>query len=112
MNSSIDLPGDALEENRDGYGAKPVDPDSFLMAVRLFHSLPRMLPLPDVSVDPDGEVAFEWYVEPRRSFSVSVGADGVLTYAGLFGSAKVHGTEHLVDELPETIRWNLHRLLT
>ncbi len=69
--------------------------------------------LPGVSIDPDGEVSLEWYREPRRVFSVSVGANGELNYAGLFGGSRVHGVEiHTIEgeEIPSAIRAGIQRV--
>lgn len=67
--------------------------------------------LPHVSVDPDGEISLEWYRAPRLVFSVSVGPQGELTYAGLFGRSKVHGLEiHTVDGIPREIRAGIQRV--
>ncbi|MDA2925100.1 hypothetical protein MYX65_10720 [Acidobacteria bacterium AH-259-L09] len=107
---------DAFEEcsseNWDGYGAAEIDLIAYAHALEFLEALPTTLPAPDVAVEPDGEIAFEWYVRPRWVFSVSVGRDNELTYAGLFGRSKTHGTEYFADELPKTIIENLDRLLS
>ena len=96
-------------DNWDGYGAKAIDRISFVQALRFIHSLPRTIPTPDLTAEPDGEIALEWYHGKRRIFSVSIGRTGELTYAGLFGSNKTHGTEYFGDELPKTILDNIQR---
>jgi len=95
----------------DGYGARAISGTSCDNAVRFSRMLPADVPLPEVDVDPDGEVTFEWYVGPRQVFSVTIGSNDELVYAGLFGSNKTHGTEHLGDELPETVLKNIRRVL-
>jgi len=99
-------------ENWDGYGAKAISPASYNLAFRFLETLPLSLPAPQVSVEPDGEIAFEWYMGPRRVFSVSVGAHGDLSYAGLFGRSTAYGTEFFGDELPQKIVENLDRLFS
>ena len=74
--------------------------------------LPVNIPIPEIYVDPDGAVTFEWYVGARQVFSVSMGSNNELLYAGLFGANKTHGTEHLDDGLPETILDNIHRVFS
>jgi hypothetical protein len=96
--------------NWDGYGAKPIDPDSCLRAIHFSKLLPMYVPIPEIDVDTDGEVRFEWYRGPRRLFSVAVRGNGELTYAGLFGVSKTHGTEYLSDELPKVILDNVSRV--
>ena len=75
-------------DNWDGYGARAIDELSYQKAVRFALSLPSSIPTPEVHVDPDGEVTFEWYEGPRRVFSVSIGSNYELSYAGLFGANK------------------------
>lgn len=103
---------ESSSENWDSYGAMAVSPITYSHARRLLLALPTTLPVPDIAVEPDGEFAFEWFRGLRRVFSVSVGRDNELTYAGLFGRSKVHGTEYFADELPKPIIENLVRLFS
>ena len=99
-------------DNWDGYGAKAISLDSYRNARLFVMTLPTTVPLPEVSVDPDGEVSFEWFREPRMVFSLSIGAHNEINYAGLFGHNKVNGKEHFYDEIPKAIFDNLDRLLS
>ncbi len=90
-------------------GTVRVEPSTYAYAEEFLALLPPTVLLPDVSVDPDGEINFEWDEGKRRVFSVSVGRDGTLTFAGLFGQAKIHGTEHLHEALPMVIADYLKR---
>jgi hypothetical protein len=101
-----------IAPNWDGYGAAQVSLLAVLHALRLLRTLPSTPQTPDLSVDPDGEISFEWYIAPRRVFSISVGAHGELSYAGLFGRSDTHGTEYFGDELPKPIMDNLNRLFS
>ena len=69
-------------------------------------------PAPEVAIDPDGEVSFEWYHGPRRVFSISIGSSDELTYAGIYGSSKARGVETFNFEIPRVVLDNLRRLLT
>ena len=71
-----------------------MDRNSYEESLRFLDMLPGTTPAPEVSVDPDGMVAFEWHEEPRWVFSVSIETNGELVYAGLFGNCKTHGTEN------------------
>ena len=93
-----------------GDDAKAIDFDSYSEATRFAQTFPKTIPLPDVTVEPDGEIAFEWYRQPRRVFSISIGSRNVITFAGLFGLNKVNGEEYFGDEIPKTILDNLERL--
>lgn len=99
-----------LQENWDGYGASPICHSTYNQALRFLQALPKGCPLPEVSADPDGEIAFEWFVAPRWEFSVSFAPDGRLSFAGLFGPNTTYGTECFLDEIPEGIIYNLRRV--
>ena len=93
----------AQEPNWDGMGSAPVEPSTYTYASQFLQIFPANALPPDISVDTDGELLFEWDRGPRQTFSVSVGRDGTLTFAGLLGYRKVHGTEHFREALPLVI---------
>jgi len=93
----------------DAYGAEAVLLESYENAKRFARSLPFSLSSPEVSADPDGEITFEWYSSPTRVFSVSVGPNNELHYAGLFGASRAYGTEVFHDEIPEVILSHIKR---
>lgn len=101
---------DSVIANTDGYSSKAFAPASYQKARQFLELLPMNVPVPDVYVDSDGEVRFEWYKGPRSVFAVTVGSNGELYYAGLFGASKSHGTEYLDDELPDAIINNIRRV--
>ncbi len=104
--------GECSSENWDGYGAQPVDPNSFNEAERFIRALPTTVRKPEVAVDPDGEISLEWYFEPRKVFSVSIGKRSEITYAGLYGLNKTYGREYFDDEIPKAIFDNFERLFS
>lgn len=81
----------------------PIGYDTYINAVRFIDLLPLSAPLPDVSMDPDGEVSFGWFGKPGFSFSVSIGSDEIVTYAGVFGSSNSRGAELFHDRIPSVI---------
>lgn len=101
---------EAVEAGWDGYGGRPVSRTTIDRAISFINLSPASVPAPTVSVDPDGEIAFEWYRGPRLVFSVSVGDRNELAYAGLFGASRAFGTEFFIDELPGPVLENLRRL--
>ena len=111
---SLDLLLDAFEEasrpNWDGYGAYPVSGVTVAQARAFLDLLPSTLPRPEISPHPDGELAFEWSFGPRRLLTVSVNESGRLSYAALFGQARLHGTEFLLDAMPEAVALALRTL--
>lgn len=99
-------------DNWDGYGAKALCLASYEEAFRFYLKLPITTPYPEVSVEPDGEIAFDWFNGPNRVFSVSIGSNCLLSYAGIFESGKIHGTEFFGDELPQEILHNIKRVFS
>lgn len=99
------------QPNWDGYFGLPVSFETYLKAKQFIESFPTALHAPEVSVDPDGEISFEWYQAPRKVFSVSVGPNNELTYAGLFGASKTHGIETFHDEIPRVVLENVQRVI-
>jgi len=99
-------------DNWDGYGAKAVTQEGLSAAFSFWWMLPTTVPRPELGVDPDGSIVFEWYRRPRRVFSVTVEKDNRLIYAGLFDSNKASGTEYFEHGLPETIFLQIQRVIS
>jgi hypothetical protein len=97
--------------NWDGYGAMPISFEAFEKAKQFILSIPYGIPVPEVSAEPDGEITFEWFSSPSRVFSVSVGPNNELTYAGLFGASRTYGTEVFYDEIPEVVLSHVKRVV-
>ena len=108
----VEAAQEAAVPDWDGYGARPIDARAYVQAERFFSTLPTTTPVPDVSIDPDGEVSISWNLAPDWVFSVSIGPTGRLSYAGLYGTSKAHGTEWFLNEIPEAVLDNLTRLFT
>jgi hypothetical protein len=100
----------AQVDNWDGVGSKRVEFITYKHADEFLRLLPSSTSLPNIVADTDGEILFEWDYGRRQVFSVSIGWNGTLSYAGLFGDAKIHGTEPLRESLPSTILNGLERL--
>jgi hypothetical protein len=96
----------------DGYGADAVHPSAVLNAYAFIDAFPSNVPMPEVAVDPDGEISFDWFNAPRRQFSISVGANNVLSYAGLFGRDKVAGSERFQGTVPRVFLDYIKRVAT
>lgn len=97
-------------DNWDGYQGKSINEESFNHAWNLALSLPLNIPIPDIYVDPEGDVTFEWYEGKRKVFSVSVGSKNELSYAGLYGVNKTYGVEYIFDDIPDKVLDNINRL--
>lgn len=87
-----------------------VEASTYAYAEQFLRFLPHEVPIPEITVDSDGEIMLEWDRGRRCVFSVSVGRDGTLSFAGLFGHNPIHGTEDLRETLPDVIAGCLKRL--
>ena len=100
-NQLIEAWQEAAQIGWDGYDAEAVDAAAVTNAYAFIDAFPSNIPLPKVAVDPDGEISLDWFSAPRRQFSISIGSTNVLSYAGLFGSDKVSGSERFQGMLPK-----------
>lgn len=98
------------EENWDGYGAKPASENSIYEAYEFIRKLPSSFPMPRILAEPSGEIGLEWYKDKKMIFAISFNGKGMITYAGIFGSNKIHGEEYFGDSIPSRIIENLRRL--
>jgi hypothetical protein len=74
--------------------------------------LPPSLPVPEVSLDPDGEVSFDWTGTEGERFSVSVNEANRLAFAGRFSEmSKVYGVEQLSKFFPSEITRGIQRTI-
>ena len=97
---------DELRSLREIYGGNEVrlTERTYAMARRFLQRLPPGTSAPEASLDPDGEIAFDWFGPRGKNFSISVRHDGRLSYAGrLAQEVSVHGTDELVDTVPRRI---------
>lgn len=89
--------------NWDGYGAQAVKLETLEAALEIAKYAPDFQDIPDVVVDADGDIAFEWD-SGENSLTVAVNSEQDIAYAGLFGDdAHVHGMEKLTDVFPATV---------
>lgn len=88
----------------------PISLESYRVAESFLQALPPDVPLPEVMVHPDGEIAFEWHRGKRNVLTVSIGSDGSLAFAALFGVNTIYGRELFAGSIPEAIAHCLARL--
>jgi hypothetical protein len=86
--------------NWDGEGATPVAEATLDLTLRfldlLYALVPRALPAPEITPEPDGDVDVSWYVDSTRMLNVSVGPTGRLAFAAQLGPlGSRHGTVRL-----------------
>ena len=95
----------------DGYGAKPISTIAKFEAQRLVDMLPFSYPAPDPIPDPEGDIALSWDFGPGHMLTVSVGANGILSYAGLLGDGvKRHGMEPFKSDVPKSVHEAIEEL--
>jgi hypothetical protein len=102
---------EADEPGWDGYKAKRADPYAFIYALGLLDMLPLITPLPEITVDTDGDIALEWNRGARRLFSVRVSRDGTIYYAGLVDYDTFHGSQQLREGIPRAISEGIGRVI-
>jgi hypothetical protein len=82
---------DLFEDANSGDEASVVDPRAFANARDLLEALPHGYTPPEVAVDPDGEVAFDWLRPDRTMVSISIGPSRDLSYAANLRDGTAHG---------------------
>lgn len=75
----------------DGYGAVAVSGAAVELAELFVRALSAELPMPEVSVEPDGEVELGWFVTKTKQLSVSLGRSSRVAYAWIDGGDHGHG---------------------
>ncbi|MGB5108127.1 MAG: hypothetical protein WBP29_03710 [Candidatus Zixiibacteriota bacterium] len=95
-----EIEGECSSQNWDGYGAAAVTRETIEIARLFLQKLPLGVPGPAVGADPDGDITFEWYYDPSRILSVSLGTDNVIHYACIMADRKYHGEEPFLGMIP------------
>ena len=88
LNRLYELAEECAEADWDGYDAEAVSQSAVEHSAHFIRRLPEDLLLPEISVEPDGEIALDWSPTPTQTFSVSIGT------ADRMACAWVNGTEH------------------
>lgn len=74
----------------DGYDGCPISSEAAHLANDFIRVLSSGLPMPDISVEPDGEIALEWIASRSKVFSISIGETNRISYAWLDGGDHGH----------------------
>jgi len=101
---------EAASAGWNGYDAMPVDPEACEQARLFLEALPTTAPMPEISADPDGDVALDWILGERKALTVSIAATGRCTFAWIRGQRSCRGTDWLDDGIPEPILNALYQL--
>ncbi len=82
-----------------------------LNAEYFVRSIPTEFALPEVGLDPEGEIAFDWVFGKFRRLSLAVGNSDRISYAWLNGKEKGHGVAVFTrDRIPDALRQQLQLL--
>lgn len=85
---------DCSVENWDDDGAIEITAGVIVSTLKFLRALPDSQ-LPEIGPDPQGEILLSWYKGDEDVFSVSIGENSRVAFAGLFGESEVRGQEHL-----------------
>jgi|SRR6185436_2128651 len=107
----IDILSTTNRRGWDGYEAIPIVPATVAKTLLFIDILPLDMPTPDVTPEPDGEIALEWYKSPSWVLSISVGQHNRLAYAGLFGPSKTYGAEEWHTAVPRMVTEAMRRFM-
>lgn len=94
-----------------GYGALPLSPSAYIFARIFLNALPTTAPYPEVSADPDGEVALDWFFGEGKALTISIGPSGRCSFAWARGLSTYRGTDWIEDEIPASIVFALGQLV-
>jgi hypothetical protein len=72
-------------------------------AIRFIDQMAHSFPRPEVSVEDDGDIAFDWINKGKDYLSVSIGSGGYIHYAAVLGANKYHGKIGFDESIPEEI---------
>lgn len=104
LDSLSETAADARTKGWDGYAAEPVHPLALAVAREFLAELPADFLPAEAAVDPDGEVSLEWRGRtPSHIFSISFSPSRRISYAGVFGGGRAHGSEYFSDSIPPAL---------
>ena len=63
-----ELVAECTEADWDGYGAEAVSQSAVEYSAHFIRRLPEDLPLPEISVEPDGEISLDWSPTSTQTF--------------------------------------------
>jgi hypothetical protein len=86
--------------------------DTAKLALAVIEALPFGITPPEIVIEQDGEIGFDWQESPRKVLSLSIGPSGMIGYAALVGSEPIYGKAPFGGDLPETVAHLLRRVLS
>jgi hypothetical protein len=78
--------------------------DALETSKRFLLAWPKTMPMPELTLDTDGEVVLDWIGPHKDMVTVSLRDDGRISYAAHLGARRrKHGTEAFDDAVPEAV---------
>lgn len=113
FNELQELSISADRENWDNLGSSPLDHETYQIAKRFILSLPSSVPPPELTVDRDGEVAFDWIGKKGQLMSASLRKDGRLAFAYQISTRnRFSGVEDFNDSIPKGVIEGVKKIFT
>lgn len=97
LESLRELVEDCFEDDWDGYGASAVSAASVANAESFIRALPDRIKMPDLSIDPDGDISFDWIPDRTKTLTLSVNGSNRLAYAWIDGIDRGHAAAKFVN---------------
>jgi hypothetical protein len=97
---------DCSRSGWDGEKAVPITGSVIGNAIKVINTIPFTVGIPDISPQPNGKIAFEWYLAPYHQLIISVGPTSDVAYSALLGSQRIMGWKQLslISDLIEEMR--------
>ena len=89
-------------------GGRHINGQAISQALALLDALPAWVPPPEIVVESDGQIGFDWQVTGNLVLSLNVGVGGMIGYAALNGLESSYGRLPFAGVLPARIRDLLH----
>lgn len=104
LSASVARVYNELQALAHSYGTVEFPAGTKRIAMAFLEALPADVPAPDLGLDDDGEVTFDWAGTNGRMITLALRADGRLSYACRISAAdKQNGTKLFVDTVPSVV---------
>lgn len=111
LESLCELSQECLQDDWDGYGANAINLIAVKNAKNLIRALPDGFEMPELSVDPDGDVSFDWMPSHTKTFTLSVNSSCRLAYAWIDGTDRGHAVAKFENGvIPDRILAEIRRI--
>lgn len=107
-----ELLNQAGEEDWDGEGAAALSNDTITKACALVDLFPSYASGAEISASPHGEIDFDWHLDNGAMLTISVGPEGDIAFAWLYGESVLNGKEPWTGQLPQFVLCSFERLKT